>query len=269
MKKILALLGMVAVLSPYVAFAFPTTQSVQLTRASSQYLSKTDNALLEPGAAFTVECHIKLTSVIGGGAAAYVIASKGTSTGAQRSFVFKVGNDGANNITLSTQTSSAGSLYDGGTSVSWSATPSNDTWYHVAWVMSGSTEQYFVDGVQMGANQTSAISSLFNSTSAIGFGAENISGTPGDFFSGRMALCRVWQVARTEAQIADNRFCVLGATTNLTGEWSLDNVLTDNSGNGFTLTNNGSATFGSDVPTGDCSSSSGSAGETFYLMLES
>jgi hypothetical protein len=270
MKKLLAFIGIVAVLSPYVAFAFPTTQSAQLVRASSQYLSKSDNALLEPSNAFTVECHIKLTSVLGGGAAAYVISSKGTSTGGQRSYVFKLTNDGADNISLSTQTSSSGGSYDGGTSVSWSAAPSNDTWYHVAWTMSGSTEKYYVDGVQMGANQTSAISSLFNSTSAIGFGAENISGTPGDFFSGRLALCRVWQSVRTVTEIADNRFCLLSGATGNTGEWSLDNELTDYSGNSFTLTNNNSATFGADVPSGSCGGGGGSTtGETFYLMLES
>lgn len=271
MKKLLALIGILAVLSPYVAFAYPYTQSAQTVRASSQYFQRSDNALLEPGAAFTVECHIKLTSVIGGGAAAYVISSKGTSTGSQRSFVFKLTNDGSDNISLATQTSSAGSSYDGGTSVSWSAAPSNGTWYHVAWTMNGSTEKYYVDGVQMGANQTSAISSLFNSTSAIGFGAENISGTPGDFFNGRFSLCRVWQSVRTEAELADNRFCTLGSTTGLTGEWSLDNTLTDNSGNSFTLTNSGSATFGTDVPSGSCGGGGGggTTGETFYLMLES
>jgi hypothetical protein len=265
--KIIAIVGLVAVLSPYVAFAFPTTQSAQLVRASSQYFSKSDNALLEPGAAFTTECWIKMTSIVGGGANAYVIASKGTSTGSQRSFVFKVVDNGSSVITLSTQTSSAGTSYDGGTSVTWSATPSNDTWYHVAWVLSGSTERYYVDGTQMGADQTSAISSLFDSTGSIGFGAENISGTPNDFFNGRVALCRVWQVARTQSEIANNRYCVLNATSNLRGQWTLDNELTDSSGNGFTLTNNGSATFGADVPSGNCTASAPT--ETFYMMLES
>jgi len=268
MKKLLAIIGILAVLSPHAVFAaYGLSQSARTERSSSQYFSKSDNALLEPGAAFSVECWINLEGVIGGGAAAYVIASKGTSTGGQRSFVFKIANDGADNINLVTQTSSTGGSYNGGTSVSWSAAPSNGTWYHVAWTMNGSTEKYYVDGTQMGADQTSAISSLFNSTSAIGFGAENISGTPGDFFNGRFSLCRVWQAVLTQAQISDNRCNVFSGTGGLTGEWTLDNVLTDSSGNGFTLTNNGSATFGVDTPA-FCAQGAGSS-QTIIGILES
>lgn len=266
-KKILSIVSVVALLSPYLVLADYATNSLDLERSSSQHVSRADNALLEPGASYTVECWINMESVIGGAAAAYVIASKGTSTGGQRSFVFKVSNDGANNITLSTQTSSAGTSYDGGTSVSWTATPSNATWYHVAWTMSGATEKYYVDGVQMGASQTSAISSLFDSTSNFGFGAENISGTPGDFFDGQLSLCRVWQAVRTVTELNDNKCNILGATTGLTGEWVLDNALTDNSGNGFTLTNVNSATFTASVPS--CAAAGGASVPTFFFQLES
>lgn len=229
--------------------SFNLTKSLDLERGSSQYASRADNALLEPAAAFTIECWLKFESLIGGGAAAYVIASKGTSASDQRSFVFKVTNDGSNNISLITQTSSDGSSYDGGTSVAWSAAPSNDTWYHVAWTMSGATEKYYVDGVQMGASQTSAISSLFDSTSNFGFGAENISGTPGDFFDGKICLGRAWQAVRTVTEINDNKCNVFGsAQTGLVGEWSFDDVYTDASGNSFTLTSSGSPVFSTDVP---------------------
>lgn len=268
MKKLFAIIGILAILSPHTSFAvYGLAQSADLERSSSQHFSRADNALLEPGAAFTVECWINMESVLGGGSAAYVIASKGTSTGSQRSFVFKVTNNGSDTISLSTQTSSNGSGYDGGTSVTWSATPTNGTWYHVAWIMNGSTEQYAVDGTQMGADQTSAISSLFNSTSAAGFGAENISGTPGDFFDGKISLCRMWQTARTFTQINDNKCNVLGSTANLSGEWTLDNTTNDNSGNSLTLTNNGSATFVADLPS-LCSSGAAST-PTFIGIIES
>lgn len=267
MKKLLAFIGISAVLIPQLVFAaYGLTQSADIEETSTQYFSRVDNALLEPGAAATVECWIKMEDIVGGGADAYAVMSKTISVTSQRSFVFKIADDGAGNITMSTQTSSAGTSFDGGTSVSWTSTPSNGTWYHVAWTMSGATEKYYVDGTQMGSNQTSAISSLFDGTAGLTIGSEN-SATPTDYFDGKMSLCRFWKEARTQTQINNNKCEVLGSTTNLSGEWTLDNTLDDNSGNSLTLTNNGSVPFTSDVPA-VCQTASGS-GETLFFMLES
>jgi hypothetical protein len=249
MKKLFAILSILVALVPLSSSAtYGISQSADLERGLSQYFSRVDDALLEPGSAMTVECWVNFESLIGGGAAAYVIASKGTSSGGQRAFVFKVANDGSNNITLSSQTATAGTSYDGNTSVSWSSAPSNGTWYHVAWIRNGTTERYTVDGAQMGTDQTSVTSTINDSPASFGLGAENISGTPGDFFDGKLSLCRFWQETRSIANISANMCNVLGATANLSGEWTLDNVLTDNSGNSLTLANNGSATFSADVP---------------------
>lgn len=266
MRKLLAIVGILSVLLPHPALAvYGIADSADLERSSSMYFSRADDALLEPGGAFTVECWIKPETT--GSAAAYVIASKGTSTGNQRSYVYKWTDDGAGNYAFVTQTSSAGTTYDGGTSVTWSGGVTAGTWYHVAWIMNGSTEKFVVNGTQMGSDQTSAISSLFNSTSAAGFGAENISGTPGDFFDGRLSLCRMWQTARSVSDINTNQCNVLGTTANLSGEWTLDNTLNDNSGNSLTLTNNNSITFGTDTPS-FCAQGAGSV-PTYIGILES
>lgn len=264
MKKLLAIISISAVLIPQLVFAaYGLTQSAQLVRASSQYFSRADDALLEPGSAFTVECWVKLSGVIGGGTNSYVVAAKTNSGGGQRGFILKVTNDGSDNISLLTQTSSTGASYNGGTSVAWSAAPSNGIWYHVAWTMNGSTEKYYVDGAQMGSDQTSAISSIFDSTAGLFIGREG----SGDNFNGSISLCRVWQEVRTQTQIANNICNVLGTTTNLSGEWTLDNTLNDNSGNSLTLTNNNSITFGTDTPS-FCAQGAGSV-PTYIGILES
>lgn len=224
--------------------AYGLTQSADLERGSSHYFSRADNALLEAGGACTIEAWVNFESLIGGGAAAYVLVSKrGGAT--DKGYIFKILNDGSNNITLVLQASSNGSSFNGDTNVAWSAAPSNATWYHVAVTFNAGTVKYFVDGTQMGADQTSAISSIFDSAGDFNIGRE---AAGSDHFDGKLSLARFWQTVRTGAQLSANKCNVLGTTANLSGEWTLDNTVNDNSGNSLTLTNNNTTPFVSDVP---------------------
>lgn len=130
--------------------------------------------------------------------------------------------------------------------VTW-ATPVQNTWYHLAWTFSSGSVNFYINGVQNGTTQTVAATS-FNAVSGtvtnIGAASSINSAT-----NGQESLVRIWNVARTQAQIQANMCNVFGtATTNMLAEWSLNNVLTDASGNALTLTNNGAVPFITDTP---------------------
>ena len=127
--------------------------------------------------------------------------------------------------------------------------PSTGTWYHVAFTRVSSTGACVItiDGVSAATN-TSTTGATDASTAALTIGRFGTGGT-GLSFDGRVSLVRVWDVQRSVATILANMCTVYGtATTNMQGEWSLDNVLTDASGNASTLTNVGTVVFATDTP---------------------
>ena len=218
--------------------AYGLTKSADLERGSSQSFERADNSLLQGGGNFTIEAWVNLESATT--SAAFVIASKRDS-GNQRSFVWKVNDAG----TMSLQASSSGGSFDGDTSVSW--TESTATWIHLAVTFDGTADEvkFYLDGSQQGTTQAPGISSVHDDTGPFSIGRES---TGGDYFDGKISLLRFWQETRTAAEIDDNKCEVLGSTTNLSAEWTLDDTANDNSGNSLTLTNNNSTPFATDVP---------------------
>ncbi len=166
-------------------------------------------------------------------------------TGNQRSYAFGLNNN-AGTLELRGEISSLGSNLE---TITTAWTPTTGTWYHLAFVYTAATSKYqfFINGTQQGTDQTGALTAIFDSTATF-----YISGNQGDeaatSFNGRASLVRVWATTRTGVQLSANYCTLLGSTTNLQGEWSLDNVLTDNSGNSQTLTNVNTTTFVSDIP---------------------
>lgn len=222
--------------------AYGLTQSADLESSSSQYASRADNALLQPTTALTLEGWFKFESLPSAGTL-YRLFSKNSGTGNQRSYIFYLENNGGT-YQLSYVLSSNGSSADANF-VTWS--PSTGTWYHLAMTFAGTGTlqvKFYVDGVQQGATKTTTVGSLFDNTTAFSIGGEAL----GDFFDGRISLARMWLSTRTVGEISGSMCSVLGATTNLSGEWTLDNTLNDNSGNALTLTNNATFTFGVDTP---------------------
>lgn len=153
--------------------------------------------------------------------------------------------------------------------VSW--TPSTGTWYHVAATHDTSGNvKFYINGVQQGTTQTGARTAIAGAdTNSFFIGGYSTTGgttvTNTTITNGNISLVRFWSSVRTVTEINDNKCNVFGgAQTNMIGEWSLDNVLTDASGNGFTLTNNGSATFTSSVPS-TCSAST--INSNFFALM--
>lgn len=220
------------------------THSIDLEAGSSQYLTANDSASLSPTGAMSVEAWVKLESLPANNSS-FRVVSKGYDGNVDRSYTFDIVHEGGVRY-IAFSNSAAGS--GGGTAqVTW--TPSTATWYHIAatYATSSGTVKFYVDGSQQGTTQTGNPTSIFNGTSTCAIG-NNSSGTD-VFFDGLIDEVRIWSATRSDSEIADNRSTELvGNETNLNAYWKLNNDLTDSTANSNTLTNNGSATFSTDVP---------------------
>lgn len=118
-------------------------------------------------------------------------------------------------------------------------------WTHAAVTIDGTNAKFYVNGTLDGT--TANTSTVSSSSQTVWVGAYALSGAGSGYWNGNIGLFRVWNSALSGATINANKCSVMGATTGLLAEWTLDNVLTDNSGNSLTLTNHGTATFQADV----------------------
>lgn len=226
MKKAL-FLALFFLLTPHAKAAF--TDSAHLVHTSQQYFSV--NSVVFPTTDMTYEGWFYFASSGNWGLG-------GTIAGAlHRSFYLDY-----DNITpgLNYHCYAGG---EGDVTVSW--TPSLSTWYHIAVTHTGTSVKFYVNGVQQGATQTVPANCLPALTDTFNIG---IYSGAANTFDGDIQNVKFWSSARSAAQITSDECATLGATANLLGEWSLDNALTDNSGNGYTLTNNNGATFTTNLP---------------------
>ena len=217
------------------------TQSGDLERDSEQWFENADLDAEAGSTDFTLETWIKFES-LPASTAYYTIGGLWGGTGS--SFLFQFFNDaGTHKLTCYVNDP----LDNNEQYVKASGTLSTGTWYHVAfsWDASASTGEFFLNGASLGTDTKTKTSFKDPGNSTFGIGATT--GTTQEF-DGRVSLFRVWTATRTATQINDNKCLVLGATASLIAEWTLDNTLNDNSGSGFTLTNNNLATFAVDVP---------------------
>ncbi|HEY2953268.1 MAG TPA: LamG-like jellyroll fold domain-containing protein, partial [Verrucomicrobiae bacterium] len=112
------------------------------------------------------------------------------------------------------------------------AIPAN-TWVHVAGHWDGANLRVFVNGAQDGILANNRPPRAGNTLARIGARGDD-AGTP---FNGQIDEVRVWNVARSAAQINANRnTCIPGNAGGLAGYWRLDNgagaIATDSSPNG-------------------------------------
>ena len=229
------------------------TQSVLLTASNSERLEANDSATLSPSGDYTAEVWLKFTSLPSDGNQT-VVYSHDTNTGNQRGTWIRFQNvSGTYKFEMGISSTGANRAV---TTVNY--TPTTDTWNHYAFEYDASAGQFelFVDYVSQGTG-TGLNTSLFNSTAPFTLGAVLDSGSYFQFFDGQMSLFRFWDgELRSASNLSDNACLVLGTTTNLSAEWTLDNDLTDNSGNSNTLTAYNTPSYPSDVPSA-CTSGGG------------
>jgi hypothetical protein len=217
------------------------TASLALSSASSQYAEAPDSTSLSITGDLTLQCWVNFTTLPTAGNQMSII-QKATSVGNQWSYAFQIFNT-AGTYSLNGVTSADGNAT---TDVSVTWTPSIATWYHLAMVVTvGVKTQFFVAGVQQGANQAGP-ASIFDGTSVLRLGANQ---TPSQFLNGKIDDVRVYSVARTAANIAsDMSKQIPPSTANLNAYWRLNNLYTDFTANANTLTPSGSPVFSTSVP---------------------
>lgn len=226
-----------------VYFISPTAEaansrSVDFDAPSSQYLSKTSPAGLPTGSsARTIEAWIKTTATNG-----QAVLEYGTDADLNHAWLVEVSEDQI-------------AIRLNGSNTFWTANDVTDgNWHHIAFVYTGSgtlnaNTVAYMDNVVLA--QASAVTGTPDTTNNwIYIGA---AGTPvAAFFDGTIDEVRVWNVARSAADIADNRDTELnGDEPGLVGYWKLNGTLEDATANGNDLTNNNGVTFSTDTPFGE------------------
>lgn len=248
MKRILFAI-FITLLAPTIILA--ATYSADFERASTQWLSRADNAPLSLTNTGTWEAWVKMEGLPLAAAGNYGIMGKSDTSGLQDSYNFTVdGNDGKNILHMFITGSPTSA-----TKHSYMCNQLNDAalyseqWIHVAATYADDgTIGFFLNGVAATStcSTSGSATNINDSTSAFSIGADYAG--LGYWLDGNVYLARVWSTVRTESEINTNKCTVLNTTTGLEGEWELDNALTDSSGNGLTLTNNNSVVFSADVP---------------------
>ncbi|MEE9167479.1 MAG: LamG-like jellyroll fold domain-containing protein, partial [Candidatus Neomarinimicrobiota bacterium] len=143
--------------------------------------------------------------------------------------------------------------FDGsGRSVAGSTSISSGSWYHVAAMATNNGDmRLYVNGVEEGTSMS--VSTLWTGGDRYYFGSNS---TGSDYFSGTIDEVRIWNVARTKAEIqADMNRALKGNETGLVGYWRFDEssgtTTYDGTPNGNNGTVNGGAQFvSSDAPIG-------------------
>lgn len=198
-----------------------SSKAAQLALASSQYFSAVDSASLSPTGNLTIEMWVKFTSLPIDNGAIMAFCTKGVPN----NYSWLFGSLQASSaIYLYAEISSNGSTSDG---ILQAWTPSTGVWYHIALVFTAATSKYqfFVDGVQVGADQNGTRTSIFNSAEALLLGAYNAA-VPARFLNGQIDEVRVWNTARTVTQLANNKSIELvGNESGLAAYWPLEATL--------------------------------------------
>lgn len=235
--------------------AYGLTQSLDLERDNTQYASRADTASLSITGDLSVEAWIKIESKPSLGNA-IMIATKWNSSGGanNRSWAFMWDNEwaiiGGNALVLVVDETGDNAGNSSRAYCSWN--PTTGVWYHVAATFdagSPSAIAFYIDGVsQTVTYDFNDANSIYDGNASTAIGSINVDGTAAQPFDGKISLVRIWNTVRSAANISANMCEVLGATTNLQAEWTLDNVYTDNSGNGNTLTATNTPVFTADTP---------------------
>lgn len=249
MKYLIAIFLVYILITPHKVMAL--TQSGHFVTGSNQYLSVANNSTILPSGNFTVEGWYKLNSTV----EIIMMQSGNDDTSKNWQWYYS----GANTIVFDMWNNGHSAEKVG--NVAW--TPSTGIWYHLAFVYdTGGNGKFYVNGTQQGATVTgypTTVSQL--TTNPFKIGGYLPGG--GIDWDGNISLVRIWTTNLSGATISANNCTVYGsAQTNMAAEWSLNNVLTDASGNANTLTNNNSATFTADVPS--CLQVTPATGASYY-----
>lgn len=182
-----------------------------------------DSPELNPLNGMTVEAWINAaewnTNIFGG----VIIGKQGTNP--DKGYCFTAGQNGRVEFTVSVD--------EGWKSVATPALLGTNAWYHIAGVYNGTQVMLYINGVLISAED--AIGLLTEGTGVVMNIGDNPT-WPGRFWNGRLDEIRIWEVARTEAEIQATMSTELtGNEPDLVAYYNMNEgtgiVLTDVSGN--------------------------------------
>ena len=233
------------------------THSLALVRASSQYAQAVDSASLSVTGNLTMECWVMCDVLPGSGIGCPMIFKGDYNT--NNSYQLYYLNNGGTPQIVCTIFSGAGNANL--CSAAFTYTLTIGVWFHVAMVVTVANAistkfELFVNAVSQGNGSTSvtgtAPTSIYDSGVKLGIG---MCGDPVFLlttycFSGKFDEVRIWNTARTGAQIAANyQTELVGNESGLQAYWKLNNAATDSTANGNTLTLYNSPSYSTSVPT--------------------
>lgn len=235
--------------------AYGLTTSIQFVAGSSEYAAMTtDSTSLSVTGTddLTLEGWFKINTQPGTNLA-YFLIWKSTGSASNRGYEMNYEDQSGTKV-INVR------FFSGGTPTNfWTGsctyTLTTDTWFHIAVTIdvsaaANSKQVFYINGTSQtssGANTGTGATSIFDSTAPFSIG-QSIPVTGGYYSSMQASLVRVWNTIRSGTDINNNQCNVLGSTTNLQGEWTLDNTYNDNSGNSNDLTGYGTPSFPTDVP---------------------
>ena len=115
-----------------------------------------------------------------------------------------------------------------------------NVWYHVAGVLDGNSMKIYINGVQKGSGTSGTMLSS-NTNLQIG----ESPGFPGRVFDGMIDEVRIWDVARTQAEIQAHATSDLPASTpNLVGYYKLDQIISGKTPNEVNVSNTDGTLYG-------------------------
>lgn len=189
---------------------------------STQYLSRADAAALRVVNGWTVEFWILLNTP---NANAYIAYSRSGENG----WGITLANPSGNNYVIRVEGGSGSyegangtvNIYDG-------------KWHHVRVYYNGASTKLYIDGT---LDSTLNVPTISNPNATVYIGSK--AAGAGTYLVGGLAVFRIWN---NEHTTADSTTIYGTATSNMQVEYSFDGALTDASGNGLTLSSNGSPT---------------------------
>ena len=140
------------------------------------------------------------------------------------------------------------------------------TWHHLAGSYDGANMHIYLDGVEQGTENAESGNIRTNQPAHLAISCDEGGGTPRLFWNGQIDDVRIWDIARTEAQINDNKCVELtGSEPGLTLYAKLNNNNTDATGN-YTIQDINSPTFTTDHPA--CFPEAAAVRRTIQTQLE-
>ena len=228
--------------------------SLDLELSSSQYASILDASQtgLDITSNITIEAYIKLEQLPSTAGASFFIVAKWLTTGNQRSYELFI-NSSDNKLYFDFSQDGTGTDYSRYSMDTAFAAGDVGAWRHVAITAASAsnTVVFYKDGSSVANTPTvQDATAIFNSTSPFYVGCRAVSGTPGEFFDGKINNLRIWNDVRTGTEINANKNKILThvGIDNLVDSWYFSRN-NHNSASGLNnLTASGSPTFSTDVP---------------------